>query len=259
VLREQWIAPADDFWPSATAAVPDLTYLAEVYWGLEGTLLAHGFDFAYDKQLLDSLHSADAAARVRGLLAAPDPDSSRLARFIENHDEPRSAATLGRRLPAAAVLVSTAPGMRFFFDGQFEGCRVKPPVQLGRWPDEPPDEAVRNLYQRIHRFAVDKIFHDGEWRMLRLSPAGDDSFGNIVAYRWKRGESLAVVAVNLSAFLSQANVDVGGHLGKGLAFDFDDRLTDARYRWTRDALLRSGLYMRLDPGAAHVFLVRRVE
>ena len=234
-------------------------YLAEVYWGLEGTLLAHGLDFAYDKRLLDSLHSADAGARVRGVLSAPDPDSSRLARFIENHDEPRSAAALGVRLAAAAVLVSTAPGMRFFFDGQFEGCRITPPVQLGRWPDEPPNEAVRKLYERIQRFAVDRVFQDGDWRLLRLSPAGDDSSGNIVAYRWKRGESLAVVAVNLGDFPSQANIDVGGHLGKGLAFDFDDRLTDVQYRWTRDALLRSGLYVRLDPGAAHMFLVRKAE
>lgn len=260
VLREKWAAPADEFWPSATAAVPALTYLAEVYWGLEGTLLAHGFDFAYDKQLLDGLHHSEgAAARARDVLAAPDPDSSRLARFIENHDEPRSAATLGGRLPAAAVVVSTAPGMRFFFDGQFEGCRVKPPVQLGRWPDEPPDEGVRTLYERIHRFAVHKVFHEGDWRMLHLGPAGDDSFGNMVAYRWKSGETLALVVVNLGASASQANIGVAGQLGKGLAFEFDDRLTDARYRWTRDALLRSGLYVRLDPGAAHMFLVREAD
>ena len=102
-----------------------------MYWGLEGTLLDQGFDFAYDKRLLDCLRSPDAGACVRHLLSAMDPrHGPRLARFLENHDEPRSAVTLGARLTAGAALVATLPGMRFFFDGQFEGRRVKPPVQL---------------------------------------------------------------------------------------------------------------------------------
>ena len=132
-----------------TGTIRNLQYIAEVYWSLEARLLEQGFTYAYDKRLLDALHDGDAGSTVRAVLAAEPPDPSRLARFIENHDEQRSAATLTRCLTAAASLVATSPGMRFFYDGQLEGRRVKAPVQLGRWPDEPVDEQINAMYDRI--------------------------------------------------------------------------------------------------------------
>ena len=40
---------------------------------------------------------------------------NRLARFLENHDEPRAAATfLPGQHQAAAVLIYLSPGLRFF-------------------------------------------------------------------------------------------------------------------------------------------------
>ena len=33
--------------------------------------------------------------------------------------------------------MSTIQGLRFYYDGQFEGRRVRLPVQLGRMPDDP--------------------------------------------------------------------------------------------------------------------------
>ena len=107
LLRGEWPQPQEEFWTTTTRAIPALTYLAEVYWGLEATLLDQGFDFAYDKRLLDCLHSPDAGACVRHLLNVDPRHGMRLARFLENHDEPRSAATLGPRLPAGAALAAT--------------------------------------------------------------------------------------------------------------------------------------------------------
>ena len=51
---------------------------------------------------------------------------NRLARFMENHDEPRAAATFqpGQH-QAAAVLTYLSPGLRFFHQGQFEGRRKR--------------------------------------------------------------------------------------------------------------------------------------
>ena len=224
--------------------------------GLEGVLLEQGFTFAYDKRLLDSLHSADRAARTRDHLSASFPDPSHLARFLENHDEARSAATLGEHLASAASLLASVPGMRFFFDGQLEGRRIKAPVQLGRWPEEPPDEAVRRLYERALAFARARVLHEGEWKLLTVSTAGDPSFGGIVAYRWRSPDSLALVVVNLGAATAQAHVAIGADLVPGGAFDFDDRLTDATYRWTRESLLDRGLYVRLEAGGAHLFHVQ---
>lgn len=255
LLRDAWPAPATEFWPEATRAVPDLLYLAEVYWGLQGRLLDQGFTFAYDKRLFDALHSTDRASGVRELLTASGSDSGRLARFLENHDEPRSAATLAGQLPAAASLLASLPGMRFFFDGQLEGWHVKAPVQLGRWPDERLDEGVRALYDRVIDFARNELLHEGEWKPLTVAPAGDQSFSDVVAYRWRTASALAVIAANVGDVTSHAHLAISNDLGPGESFDFDDRLTGASYRWTRAALLDRGLYVRLDSGQAHLFTV----
>ena len=255
VLGDAWPAPADEFWPTATAETPGLTFLAEVYWGLEKTLLAQGFHFAYDKRLLDALHSHDAGAETRRVLEFGEADAGRLARFLENHDEPRSAATFGHRLPAAVAIAATAPGMPFYYDGQFEGRRVKAPVQLGRWPDEAIDDTIAALYERVFAFTNQTACHNGDWHLLPVSPAGDDSHRNLVAQRWVHNGALAVIVANPAGTTSQAHVHLAGDLGPGTAFDFQDRLNGATYRWTRDSLERAGLYVRLGPGAAHLFTV----
>jgi len=190
---------------------------------------------------------------VRDVLRSPTPEPSHLARFLENHDEPRSAATLARCHTAASSLLATVPGLRFFFDGQLEGRRIKPPVQLGRWPEEPVNEQIRLMYQRLLRFARAPLLHAGDWRLLDVTAAGDRTFNDIVAYRWRSDDALAVIALNLGGFASQAHLPVSEDLPDGDQFDFVDALTDARYRWTRDSLRASGLYVRLDAGSAHVF------
>jgi alpha amylase-like protein len=259
LLRDSWPPLARDFWVEATRDLPNLEYVAEVYWNLEARLLDEGFTFAYDKRLLDGLHARDAASIVRDVLAAPAPPPQRLARFIENHDEPRSAAHLSRCVPAAAALVATAPGLRFFFDGQLEGRRIRAPVQLGRWPDEPVDDAIRQMYTRTLQFARAPLLHDGEWRLLHLTGAGDHSFNDIVAYRWRLGEALAVVALNFGGSASQAHVWISDDLPRGREFDFVDARDGARYRWSRESLLTTGLYVRLEAGAAHLFNVDTVD
>ena len=256
ILRGNWPRPDGEFWPQATADVSSLTYLAEVYWDLEETLLAQGFDYAYDKRLVDALHTPD-PGRLRWLLAADRPEPARLARFLENHDEPRSAVTLEPRLRASAALLGSIPGLRFFYDGQMTGRRTKAPVQLGRWPDEPENPAVIDLYQRVLRTSRDDLFHSGEWRMLPVTPAGDDSCGNLIAHRWRLEGRLAVVAANVGPWSAQGHIRLDG-LEDANSYVFEDRLTGARYPWTRDALANTGLYVRLDGGDAHLMIVTAV-
>ena len=252
ILRDRWPAPHDEFWPRARAAVPDLLFVAEAYWSLEHRLLDDGFDFVYGKELLDALHASD-AHRVRHLLGGPRAD--RFAWFLENHDEPRSAGTLSSVLPASAALVATAPGLRFFYDGQFEGRRVRGPVQLGRWPDEPANAQISALYDRLLEFASDELFEKGTWTVPPVTDAGDDTHHRIVALSWTATNRLALVVSNLAETAAQAHLDVVSGLPAGDVFDFEDRLTGASYRWTRESLQHRGLFVRLDPGQAHAFQV----
>ena len=246
-----WPAPDRDFWPDAIARVP-MMYLAEVYWDREYQLQQQGFTYTYDKRLLDRLRHGD-AAHVRGHLQAEPAYSARLARFVENHDEPRSVEVLDGRVRAAAALTFTLPGLRFFFDGQFEGSAVHPPVQLGRWQTEPARPDVSDLYARLLAATHDPLFHEGGWSLLEVRSAGDASHEHLVAAAWRLENRLAVIAANLSGGSSQGMVDIGA-LPPGTAFDLNDRLADARYRWSR-ADLENGLYVRLPGGDAHLFLV----
>lgn len=250
LLRDSWPRPHEEFWKPVGR---HFTLLAEAYWGLEGRLLDLGFDYVYGKELLDGLHAGD-AGRARHALSNPTAD--RFAWFLENHDEPRSAATLSPRLAASAAIVAAAPGMRFFFDGQFEGRRIKPPVQLGRWPDEPPDEGIRELYRRVLDFASDGLFHHDAWRLPAVSHAGDDSHHQIVALCWRRNGEVALVTANVGHGTAQAHVEVVADLPDGQVYDFEDHLTGTAYPWTRESLQQRGLYVRLDSGSAHLFRVR---
>lgn len=253
VLRDAWPAPAGEFWPAATAAVPSLLYMAEVYWDLEWTLQQQGFDYTYDKRLLDRLHEG-AAPAVRDHLVAGIDFQRRLVRFLENHDEARSADSLRPRATASATTVATLPGMRFYFDGQIDGAAIRTPVQLGRWPEEPADPVLSRLYRRLLEVSGDRLFHEGDWNLLSVEPAGDGSFERLIAWRWRHHDRLAVVVVNVGD-------EAHGHvrldeLPPGDAWDLEDQLTGERYRWSRPALERTGLYVKLAPGGAHVFLLR---
>ena len=90
-----------------------------------------------------------------------------LARFLENHDEPRAAATFAPDVHrAAAVITFLTPGLRFFHQGQREGKRVRIPIHLGRGPAEPPDAAIAAFYDGLLACLKDPAFRDGQWQLL---------------------------------------------------------------------------------------------
>src|SRR4051812_46907712 len=73
-----------------------------------------------------------------------------MIRFLENHDEPRAAATFpAEKARAAAVMLMTLPGAKLLHEGQFEGRKVRLPVFLGRRPEEQADENLASFYQRL--------------------------------------------------------------------------------------------------------------
>ena len=144
--RVGW-APPTEYWTDVIGGVraehPGFVFLAEAYWDLEGELQQLGFDFCYDKRLYDRLESGDARS-IRDHLGAGLDYQDRLVRFLENHDEPRAAATFEPdRERAASVATATLPGATLWHEGQFDGRRVRPPVFLTRRPVEAPDPELR--------------------------------------------------------------------------------------------------------------------
>lgn len=265
VFERTWGIPSSPFWPRATAAVrsavPGFLFLAEVYWDLEWTLQQQGFDYTYDKRLYDRLEKGYARP-VREHLQAGLDFQDRLARFLENHDEPRAAATLPLEVHrAAAVITFLTPGLRFFHQGQREGKKVKIPVHLRRGPEEAPDPATQELYDGLLTCLKDPAFRDGTWRLLDCNPAwdGNPTADDFVAFSWTDpGDRRRLVAVNYSPHRSQCYVRLPWGDLDGRSWRFRDRLGPDAYDRDGGDLARRGLYLDLPEWGHHVFEVRPV-
>ena len=249
-------APAEDYWPTLIGRVkqvhPDLLFMAEAYWDMEWTLQQQGFDLCYDKRLYDRLVH-DPPDSVRGHLQADRDYQERLIRFIENHDEPRAAATFGpEQARAAAVVMSTLEGARLYHDGQFEGRRVHVPVFLARAPDEPLDADLRAFYERLVRAVAESGLREGDWALCSCEGWPDnDSYLRLVSWCWSTPASRHLVVVNLSGAPAQAQVRVPWGDLAGRTWELEDRLGGQRFERSGEDLGADGLYVALEPWAFH--------
>jgi len=249
-------APEGEFWTSAIAALPsDFLWLAEVYWGMEGDLQSLGFGFTYDKLLYDRLKGD--AAGVVALLRDDASRQGRMARFLENHDEERSVTAYGReRQTALMVLIATLPGLRFFHQGQFEGLSVHLPMPLNAALVEAADTALVAQYEQLLGLVDDPVFHDGEWKLLDVTPDSDASHGTLLCWRWQHRDAYRLVVVNLGSHQAQGRVWIAHDLAPGPQHvDLIDCLDGQVYRREHDDLATNGLYLRLDGNRAHLFSV----
>jgi hypothetical protein len=250
--------PAQDYWPALIARVkrvhPTLVFIAEAYWDMEWTLQQQGFDFCYDKRLYDRLVH-ESPASVRGHLRADPGYQERLVRFIENHDEPRAAATFTPgQARAAAVVVSTLQGARLYHDGQLEGRRVHIPVFLGRGPEEPDDDGLRSFYTRLLRAVVDSDLRHGEWRLCDCIGWPDNqSCEQLVSWCWSTPAARHLIVVNLADAPAQARVRLPWDDLRGQGWALTDRLYGQRFECTGDELAGEGLFVELDGWGAHFF------
>jgi hypothetical protein len=231
----------EPYWVEITrrvrASQPQFRFLAEAYWDLEGVLLEQGIDACYDKRLYDRLVEGDVDG-VRAHLAADPAWQARLVRFLENHDEPRAAAAFPPdRLRAAAVALLTLPGVPLLYEGQLDGARVRLPVQLGRFPDEPVDEESRAFWLHALR-ALDGV-RAGDWRLFDVHGWPDnDSCRHLLAWRWDDH----LVVINYSDTHADGLVALNERAG-----ELVDVLHDRSYGYEG-----GDLYVALAPYDAHV-------
>lgn len=260
VFERTWGRRVPLFWPSATASVrqthPDFLFMAEVYWDLEWTMQQQGFDYAYDKRLYDRLREGHARP-VREHFHAGLDYQNKLARFLENHDEPRAAATFAPEVhEAAAVITFLSPGLRFFHQGQFEGRRKRISPHLVRGPEEPTDAALSQFYDRLLAALREPAVRDGEWRLLDCTSAWEGNWTRecFVAYAWtgQDGER-RLVAVNYSDHQSQCHVAIPWTDLEGHVWQLRDRMGAAVYERSGSDLAAHGLYLDIPAWAYHVF------
>jgi hypothetical protein len=260
VFQRTWGIAMQPFWPKAIAAVrhaqPGFEFMAEVYWDLEWTLQQQGFDHCYDKRLYDRLRALQAAP-VRAHLQAGLDYQDRLARFLENHDEPRAAASFAPDVHAAAAVITfCTPGLRFFQQGEFEGCRVHVSPHLVRAPQEPVDAGLAAFYAQLLAVLRRSEMRDGQWSLLDCSEAwgGNPSVQQFIAWSWDLpGAARLCAAVNYAQQQGQCFVRLPWPELAGRGWRLRDLLGIAVYDRPGDDLLARGLYLDLPPWGHHLF------
>jgi glycosidase len=243
----------ESFWLEAIKAVksvhPDFCLLAEVYWDMEWILQQQGFDFTYDKRLRDRLLEGNIRGVREHLHAVPE-FMSKATHFLENHDEDRilSEVTVARA-QAMALITYTIPGLRFFYEGQWEGRRIRIPVQLGRTPTEydpaaygqhTQDLAIAKLpgfqsvnpaqtafYDGLLQLLQQAALRTGRWEMLNSSD-------HLLAWQWTLEDQQYQIRINYSpsgteVHLSDPDTGKWRHfLGPELAYN---RIVLGPYQW----------------------------
>jgi hypothetical protein len=260
VFERTWSIRADLFWPKGTESVrrkhPNFQFMAEVYWDLEWTLQQQGFDYTYDKRLYDRLREGHARPVREHLHAALDYQT-KLARFLENHDEPRASASFDPRVHrAAAVITYFTPGLRFFHQGQFEGRKKRISPHLVRAPEESPDKEMEEFYDHLLAILRKPIVKSGEWQWLACQPAwdGNGSWDSFVAHSWRgsTGERM-LITVNYAPHPSQCYLKLPFPEIKNRSVRLKDSLSPACYIREGNELLERGLYLDMQPWSYHVF------
>lgn len=262
IFERTWGRRTQPFWPRATQAVreqvPGFTFMAEVYWDREWELQQQGFDYAYDKRLYDRLRDRHAKP-VREHFWAGLDYQDKLARFLENHDEPRAASTFPPDVhEAAAAITFCSPGLRFFHQGQLEGRLKRISPHLGRAPLEPVDARLQEFYQRLLAALRQPVFRNGTWQLLDCAPGweGNRTHDCLIAFGWQLEHQTAVVVVNYAGNQSQAHVRLPFSELAGKDWQLHNLLSDESYYWNGDDLTRSGLFVDLRPWQAAVFDLR---
>jgi hypothetical protein len=251
--------PTTEYWTELIQAVrrqsPEVIFIAEAYWDLEWELQQQGFDFCYDKRLYDRIEH-DGPESIHPHLMGDPGYQNKLVRFIENHDEPRAAATFTpEKERAAAVTIATLPGARLFHEGQFEGRKARVPVFLARRPEESLDLELQDFYRTL-LFAVNRPdLASGEWRLCERSGWPDNqTHRNLLAWCWRQAEERHLIAINLADCSSQGLLKLPWEELACCTWRLTEEFSGDSFERDGSRMLQPGLY--IDLAAWHFHFLR---
>jgi hypothetical protein len=182
---------------------------------------------------------------------------------MENHDEPRAAATFSPDMhEAAAVLTFLSPGLRFMHQGQFQGRTTRISPHLVRSPEEPIDQRLEQFYDRLLAVLRQPALRDGQWQLLDCIPAWDGNWtwDGFLAFAWQgAGDERLLVTVNYAPNQGQCYVRLPfGDFGNA-RWQLHDMLGDATYDREGSDLEVRGLYLDEPPWRCHAFATGRAN
>jgi glycosidase len=249
--------PSKEFWTSAISSVkskyPNTIFLAEVYGDYYTTLIDTGFDYTYDKTLLDRFHS-EHLDNIRDWITHTKSQKQHMCRFLENHDDNRAVEHFGNSVTkanAAALATYTLPGLRFFFQDQWLGFQNKLDVHLRRAKSESQKSEAVNLYNKLFPIITDPTIKNGEWTYLTVS--GNDAW-RLMAWKWKNSSTSKkmLIVCNFSNTKAGGSVVVSDVSGSG-NITIKELLSGTSYTRSASEMKSSGLNVVVDAWSAQYF------
>jgi hypothetical protein len=249
--------PSQEFWQTAISEAKS-TYknailLAEVYedWQIE-KLHQLGFDYCYDKALLDKLEGS--AFNVNDYIHYKgEYFFGHVAHFVENHDENRVVYNMqGNRekAKAAGTIAATLGGMIFFNHGQWSGLKNKLDVHLRRGASESADSGTEKYYQKLMKVIVDPAFKGPNYYFV-WNMSGDRA-SDFIAYIREAGDSHYLVVVNYNINYGCAEVPIYNIQGTGMT-KVKEMISGIEYSRNADTMRNIGLTVCLDAYQAQIF------
>jgi hypothetical protein len=194
---------------------------------------------------------------VREHLHAEPEYHEKLARFLENHDEPRAAMTFeSGKHEAAAVITFLSPGLRLFHQGQFEGRKKRISPHLVRAPQEPVDASIQGFYEKLMMVLRQPVFREGKWSLAEIVPAWDGNWtwDCFIAWFWQRdGDERRLVVVNYAGNQSQCYVRLPFHDTTSRRVRMEDIMASTSFDLDGNDLKSRVLYLDLPPWNYRVF------
>ena len=206
--------------------------------------------------MTDRLISGDIRS-IKDHLNAEMSYQEKSVRFLENHDEDRSIVKIGReRSMAAAVIISTIPGIAFYFDGQCEGKRIKLPLQLGREPEEKRDEKIKEFYRLLFSITKQEVFRTGNWKLLEALQVNnsDSTYENLLAWELRKDDELCIVVVNYNNTTSRCRLKFDISLDSN-DIQLSDLLNNITYKRSVKEIAEKGLFVELKSFNSHIFSI----
>lgn len=231
-----------------TNAQKQFDFLGEIYWDKE--YLGQVFDYIYNQDFYNVLHESPQTLKSQVQYLLETKKSCRHYHdtlYIENHDEQRASQVLGPKLSkAAAVLAGIIPNSIFMVNqGQEKGLKIKPPMQISRFPKEESDLETQIFYDKLLNLTNSCLFKQGEWNLADINSISGDTIAlKVLSPDKKIG---AVVCINL--YNNYAKCTIPEITTQKIATVIS--LTESK-DIVMDITRSNGIFIGLDPGEVQV-------
>jgi glycosidase len=249
---ESWSRPSEEFWSEAIRELrdshPSFVFMAETYGReLQDQLLVLGFDYIYDKELLDDLVNSNLESFRVNMVRLTD----HYVHFVENHDEVRAIKRFWNNEKmslAASALLLTLPGVRLFNFNQWLGYSESIEVHLRRARHESYREETFQFYKKLSELLGSDALKYGEWTPIEVFDTN-----TVLAWEWLKEDERFVIVVNYSSNGSGGRIHLRGICTDHSPVSIGEFMSGDRYERDPSEINERGLGILLDPYQVQVF------